>query len=407
MTTLPPVTVADVIRRFGPEYAATRPVTLAQQRVMEALVACRTADLGGHVLRCTACRERTIAYNSCRNRHCPSCLNHKSREWLEARAADLLPVEYYHVVFTLPDEVAALALGNKKVVYDILFAASAETLQTIARDPKHLGAHVGFLSVLHTWDQRLRHHPHVHCIVPGGGLNPEGDRWVSCRKGFFLPVRVLSRLYRGKFLAKLHEAYEEGELQFAGATAGYASPEGFRAFIRHCRKKEWVVYAKRPFGSPTQVLKYLARYTHRVAISNTRIVAIEGQDVLFRYRISAEQNTYGTMRVRGTDFVRRFLQHVLPKGYTRIRSYGFLANRYKKERLALCRSLLEPASTPVQAEPSSTDEDRQSPEADDPRRCPSCGKRSLRRIREVDPLVTPTWRLRGAPAWHLATLGSP
>lgn len=406
MTGRPPLTVADVIRQFAPALVATGRVTSAQERVLRDLAACRTAQLGGHVLRCGHCRERVVAYNSCRNRHCPSCLNHKSREWLEAREADLLPVEYFHVVFTVPEEIAGLALGNKKVVYDILFAAVAETLQTIGADPQHLGAQLGFLAVLHTWDQKLRHHPHVHCIVPSGGLSADGTRWVSCRPGFFLPVRVLSRLFRGKFLAKLREAYEADKLRFAGSTAPFESEQGFRVFTASCRRHEWVVYAKPPFGSPLQVLKYLARYTHRVAISNARVIAIDGDHVVFRYRSDSKTNRYSTMRITGVEFLRRFVQHVLPKGYTRIRHFGFLANRYKRERLELCRSLLEPNRD----EPGPDDTSSVNEQVDDgfeKRPCPSCGRQRLRVIRELRPTPQRSWRPLRVASWREAVIGSP
>lgn len=382
MTRLPPVSVADVVRRFAVPFLRQRKTSPAQRRVLTDIAACRTAALGGHVEQCGRCGERRIAYNSCRNRHCPSCLNHKSREWMNARADELLPAAYFHVVFTVPEQIAALALGNKKVLYDILFAASAQTLQTIARDDKHLGAEIGFLSVLHTWDQKLRHHPHVHCVVPGGGLSPDGSRWIPSRDRFFLPVRVLSRLYRGKFLARLTKAFHDGKLRFAGSTAHLRLEHNFRRFVAECRSKEWVVYAKPPFGSPRQVLKYLARYTHRVAISNARINAIDGNDVLFRYRKSAATNEHAFMRLAGIEFLRRLVQHVLPKGYTRIRHFGFLANCHKKKKLALCRELLavQPPDESAAEHDDHHDDDRASHDV-----CPACGARAMMRVEIISP----------------------
>ena len=386
MTGLPPVNLGDIARRFAPAFIAAKSPTAAQRRVLVAVASCRTAVLGGHVYECDACGTPRVAYNSCRNRHCPSCLTHKSREWVDARSAELLPVPYFHVVFTVPEQVAKIALANKKLVYDILFKTSSETLQTIAKSEKHLGAEIGFLSVLHTWDQRLRHHPHVHCIVPGGGLSMEGDRWISSRSDFFLPVRVLSRLFRGKFLARLRAAFDAGDLRFSGTT------EAFRELLRDCRDKEWVVYAKAPFGGPEQVLKYLARYTHRVAISNSRILAVDGDHVVFRYRSDAKTNRHTTMRLSGVDFLRRFLQHVLPKGFVRIRSFGFLANAHKREKLGLCRALLGAASDgaePTTAPTQTGDEDLT---LDDPNVCPHCGGEMID-IGELRPLRVRPWLL--------------
>ena len=303
-------TLGDVIRRFGPALLDERGVTPAQHAVLSTLGRCHTAALGGHLYRCDTCGVERPAYNSCGNRHCPSCLGHKSAAWLADREAELLPVSYFHVVFTVPAEVAALALGNKKVVYSILFRAASETLLEVAANPKHLGASIGFLAILHTWTQTLLHHPHIHCIVPGGSISPDGTQWVKSRDEFFLPIRVLSRLFRGKFLAYLAEAVRDGALRFAGATAPLSTLSGFASFLREQRSKEWIVYAKPPFGSPEQVLKYLARYTHRVAISDRRILDIQDAGVTFRYR----DNTRGqqVMTLDGVEFLRRFLLHVLP-----------------------------------------------------------------------------------------------
>ena len=362
---------------------------------MLALGRCGTAALGGHLYRCDKCGAEHPAYNSCRSRHCPSCLGHKSAAWLDARTEDLLPVPYFHVVFTLPDAVSALALGNKKVVYSILFRAATQTLLEIAADPKHLGATIGFLAILHTWTQKLLHHPHIHCVVPGGGLSPDGQ-WVSCRNGFFLPVKVLSRLFRGKFLALLNQAAQSDLLRFAGSTSALSTPEGWSAFIAAQRRKAWVVYAKPPFGSPEQVLKYLARYTHRVAISNRRILAANDTHVTFRYRDRKRDNAMRTMTLTGPEFLRRFLLHVLPKGFVRIRHFGLLANRVRKDKLAACRALLGPPVALPQIEP-----DEDTPVAYDPsapRLCPTCRAGQLIQLRPLTPTVQhPAQRQRAPP----------
>lgn len=381
-------TLGDVIRRFGAVLLRDRgaTVTPAQHAVLSTLGRCHTAALGGHLYRCDDCGAERPAYNSCGNRHCPSCLGHRSAQWLAERASELLPVPYFHVVFTLPVEVAALALGNKKLVYSILFRAASETLLEVGADPRHLGATLGFLAILHTWTQTLHHHPHVHCIVPAGGLSPDRSCWVSARKRFLLPIRVLSRLYRGKFLAYLREAACAGELKFAGVTAPLANPSAFAAFVREQRRKEWVVYAKPPFGSPQQVLKYLARYTHRVAISDRRLLAIEGDTVRFGYRDRKDGNRQRVMTLDGVEFLRRFLLHVLPKGFVRIRYYGLLANRSREDNLARCRALIgkaEPAApAPI---PPSTSEGRD----DTPKLCPCCGSDQMRRVRELAPIPVP------------------
>lgn len=382
----PSPTLGDVVRLYAPALLAERgaAVTPAQRAVLAALGRCRTAALGGHVYRCDHCGAERIAYNACRDRHCPSCLGHKRAAWLQARTDELLPVPYFHVVFTVPQEIAALALGNKKVVYGILFRAVAETLQRIAHDQRHLGAQIGFLAVLHTWTQTLEHHPHVHCVVPGGGLSPDGTRWIPCRERFFLSVKVLSRLFRGKFLARLAQAAERGELRFAGSTAALANAGDWANFLRQMRRKDWVVYAKPPFGSPAQVLKYLARYTHRVAISNARILAADGGRVTFRYRDRAPGNARRTMTLPGVEFLRRFLLHVLPKGFVRIRHFGFLAPCARK-KLALCRTLLQASAATardatVPAAPE-TDRDEQG-QAD---RCPTCGVGRMRHVAVVQP----------------------
>jgi hypothetical protein len=379
-------TLGDVIGRFEAQLRNERSVTSAQDAVLSALGRCRTAALGGHLYRCDHCGAEHPAYNSCRSRHCPSCLGHKSAEWLEARAADLLPVPYFHVVFTVPKQISALALGNKKLLYSILFRAASQTLLQIAADPKHLGASIGFLAILHTWTQTLLHHPHLHCVVPGGGLSADGKRWVACRDGFFLPVKVLSSLFRGKFVALLDDAAQHGLLRFAGSTKALATPSVWSAFLATMRSKPWVVYAKPPFGSPELVLKYLARYTHRVAISNRRIVSVTDTHVSFRYRDRKREATR-TMVLTGTEFLRRFLLHVLPKGFVRIRHFGLMANRIRNARLAQCRALLgvhAPATPPT---PIPTDDDSLDPAEPNLRRCPCCRVGHLQPVRALPPAI--------------------
>jgi hypothetical protein len=334
--------VADVIRGHGAAYLdAFGAVTSAEQRrVLRDLERCRTAALGGHVEACDQCGHRQIAYNSCRNRHCPKCQGAARARWLEDRAAELLPVEYFHVVFTLPQDIGPIALQNPRVVYGTLFRATAETLLQVAADPKYLGAKIGFLAVLHTWGQNLHLHPHLHCVVPGGGIAAGGTRWVACRPGFFLPVRVLSRLFRGKFLAFLQEANQRGQLAFHGQQQVFADPARFSHLLGELRQKDWVVYAKPPFGGPEQVLKYLARYTHRVAISNDRLIKVEDGKVFFHWKDYAHDQARKVMALSAVEFIRRFLLHVLPSGFRRIRHYGLLANRHRDETLQRCRTLL-------------------------------------------------------------------
>ncbi len=385
--------VADILRRHGDAYRADNAGHLSrgQLKVMGAVQACRTAALGGHIERCGDCGHSQIAYNSCRNRHCPKCQTGAAREWLEARRADLLPVEYFHVVFTLPQPVAAMAYHNKAIVYAILFEAAADTLHTIAADPKHLGAEIGVTMVLHTWGQTLTHHPHVHCIVPGGGLSAatdeedqsptekqESSRWIACRPGFFLPVRVLSRLFRRLFLTKLMAAHQSGKLRFSGDLAGLADADVFAKRLAALRRAEWVVFAKRPFAGPEQVLAYLSRYTHRVAISNRRIVACDDARVTFSWKDYAHAAASKRMSLDAAEFIRRFLLHVLPDGFQRIRHYGFLANRHRRAKVALIRKLLNASrqATPtpttealtIEAEPAHGDTAESKTSA-----CPCCG----------------------------------
>lgn len=346
----PTLTVADVFRRFGEAYRdeVGPSLSTAQRRVMTAIERCRTAALGGHVDQCDRCGHTRVWYNSCRDRHCPTCQSLARAAWIEHRQAELLPVEYFHVVFTIPDEIAALAYQNQRVVYGILFRAVAETLRTIAADPKHLGAEVGFFAVLHTWGSTLVFHPHLHCVVPGGGPSPDGTRWISCRPGFFLPVRVLSRLFRRLFLTALEAAFDDGALQFFASLEPLHDRQAFLRSLAPARHTEWVVYAKPPFAGPQQVLDYVGRYTHRVAISNARLVAMDDGHVSFRYKdYRAEGQQQKTMRLAAPEFIRRFLLHVLPLGFQRIRYYGFLGNRARHQKVAQCRKLLAVPAPPA------------------------------------------------------------
>ncbi|SCU97944.1 transposase [Cupriavidus necator] len=334
--------VADIFRSHGPAWRATTHLSLGQLKIMSAIEQCRTAALGGHVLRCSGCERIEVAFNSCRNRHCTKCQASAAHRWLEARQADLLPVEYYHVVFTLPAPVGAIAWYNKTVIYGLLFDIAAETLRTIAADARHLGAQIGATLVLHTWGSALTHHPHVHGIIPGGGLSPDGERWIACRTGFFLPVRVLSRLFRRRFLEALESAHQRGQLQFFGEYTELANAATFARWLAPLRTCEWVVYAKRPFAGPDTVLEYLSRYTHRVAISNQRLVAFDERGVTFRWKdYRAKGRTrHKIMTLETGEFMRRFLLHVLPAGFHRIRHYGLLANPVRRASLAKARELL-------------------------------------------------------------------
>jgi Putative transposase/Transposase zinc-binding domain len=380
--------LADILRAYTPAFLdaygdATSP---EQRRVLRDLVRCRTAELGGHVEECDGCGHRRVAYNSCRNRHCPRCQAAARAEWLDQRAAELLPVEYFHVVFTLPAELGPVALQNQRLVYGTLLQASAQSLLQLARDPQHLGADIGFLSVLHTWGQNLHLHPHVHCVVPGGGLSPDGDRWVCCRPGFFLPIRPLGRLFRGKFLAMLQRASDQGQLGFHGQQQHLADPRAFRALLESCWQAEWVVYAKPPFGGPEQVLKYLARYTHRVAISNARLVKVEDDQVFFRWKDDAQGNRQKVMALGAVEFIRRFPWHVVPAGFVRIRHYGLQANRVRAENLARCRVLLGQrhgsgagGAAPARGAQRSNQTEARS-------RCPACGQGHMVIVSKVEPV---------------------
>ena len=362
--------VADIFRRHGDAYRRAHDGHLGrvERRVMSAIELCRTAELGGHSEVCSKCGLVRFAYNSCRNRHCPKCQGQARAEWLAARQAELLPVPYFHVVFTLPAPVAEIAFQNKQAVYAILFRTAAETLRAIAADPKHLGAEIGLVAVLHTWGQNLHHHPHLHCVVPGGGPSPDGTRWIACRPGFFLPVRVLSRLFRRLFLDELSAAFKAGNLGFFGGLAELAQPAAFTRRLRELRRIDWVVYAKPPFGGPAQVLAYLGRYTHRVAISNSRLISMAGDEVTFRWKDYRHHGKAKVLSLDAHEFIRRFLHHTLPDGFHRIRHYGFLANGHRAEKLALCRKLLgtrppNPTSTATEDTVATFPRDR----------CPCCG----------------------------------
>lgn len=354
----PTLEIADIFRKYGPAWrrANAGHISLSQLKVMSAIEACRTEALGGHVAACTKCSHQHIAYNSCKNRHCPKCQGPAARDWMAARAEDLLPVEYFHLVFTLPAEIARIAYWNKKAVYGLLFKASAQTVATIAADPKRLGARVGMTSVLHTWGSALTHHPHIHMIVPGGGLSKDGNRWVACKPGFFLHVRVLSRLFRRLFIEGLLALHRAGELVFFGDLDGLADANAFARWLAPFRKSEWVTYAKPPFGGPEAVLAYLSRYTHRIAISNSRLVSADAKTVTFRWKDYRIKNgdRQSTMRLATSEFIRRFLIHVLPDRFHRIRHYGLLASSGRKANIAKVRGILD-AQTPKQDDPENAE----------------------------------------------------
>ena len=361
--------VADIFRRQGERYRHIHDAHLGrvERRVMSAIEMCRTARLGGHVQQCQDCDTLRIAYNSCRNRHCLKCQGQASRDWLDARQADLLPVGYFHVVFTVPQEIAAIAFQNKEAVYAILFRAVAETLRRLAADPRHLGAEIGLIAVLHSWGQNLQYHPHVHCIVPGGGLSADQSRWVAFRPNFFLPVRVLSRLFRRLFLEQLKHAFELGQLQFFGDIAGLAHSAAFNRALKAAHRIGWVVYAKPPFAGPKQVLAYLGRYTHRIAISNSRLVSMDGDRVTFRWKDYRTGGGQKRMTLHAHEFIRRFLLHTVPDGFHRIHHYGLLANGHRQVKLDLCRRLLNVPPPEQQVEEP---EAGPTPVA---HRCPCCG----------------------------------
>jgi hypothetical protein len=383
--------VADVFRSYGAAFLDRYPASRDQRRVLKDISACKTAALGGHKARCDRCGHEKIFYNSCRNRHCPKCQGAARAGWLADRTSELLKTPYFHVVFTLPETLGPLALQNKEVLYGILFRAASETLLRIAGDPKHLGAQIGFLAVLHTWGQRLDHHPHLHCVVPGGGLSLDRTRWISARGSFFLPVRVLSRLFRGKFLAYLRDALLQGPLNFHGKLAGLHDASKWECFLRALSQSEWVVYSKPPFGGPKQVLKYLARYTHRVAISDQRLVSVQDGKVTFRYKDYRCGNIQRTMTLEATEFIRRFLQHVLPASFHRIRYFGFLANRARKKNIALARSLLgaetadRVSTAPEPGAPAADSAEIESNVNAKEHLCPACKKGHLVIVEMIEP----------------------
>jgi hypothetical protein len=385
----PPLEVADLIRSAGAAFIERNRQWLSWKhvKVLLAIARCRTAALGGHLDQCTRCGHRaTVSYNSCRNRHCPKCQTAARERWITARQKELLPTRYVHVVFTLPPQLAALASQNKKVIYGLLFRASAETLLQVARDPRHLGAEIGFFTVLHTWSQKLGLHPHVHCVIPAGGLSLDHSHWVKSPDRFFLPIHVLRRVFRGKFVAGLRQAFQESQLNFHGNLTCLAQPKTFAAWLRPLFRKDWVVYSKPPFGGPEYVLQYLGRYTHRVAISNHRLVSFAEGKVTFRWRDSAHHNEQKLLTLSLDEFLRRFLLHVLPKGFVRIRNFGFLANRRRATLLPLCFHLLGSAQPTEQA--LSTDND-----ANNLRHCPKCGGP----MRVIERLTADEIQLRSPP----------
>lgn len=362
--------VADIFRDFGPAWRQhnARRISGGQLKVMAAIERCRTAELGGHVLECQGCGGQQIAYNSCRDRHCPKCQGSAAHRWMDARQSELLPVEYFHVVFTLPSKIRDIAYQNKEVIYSLLFRAASQTLLTIGKDPKHLGAKLGITAVLHTWGSAMTHHPHVHCIVTGGGLSKDKKKWIACRQGFFLPVKVLSRLYRRLFLEQLDQAHRDRLLNFYGKHVALEEHEAFMRYLNPCWSIDWVVYAKRPFAGPEPVLRYLSNYTHRVAIANSRLIRADASSVTFKWKDYREKGDrrFKQMTIQTGEFIRRFLIHVLPLGFHRIRHYGLLSNKVRKEEIALARSILHD-------EPSAEDESDQADE-EVVFRCRECGE---------------------------------
>jgi Putative transposase/Transposase zinc-binding domain len=385
MSQRPSLEVADIFEQHAASYLTRYGASPQQRRVMRDIQACRTAALGGHVEQCDRCGHRAISYNSCRNRHCPKCQGPARAHWLEARAGELLPVPYFHVVFTIPAILAPLALQNPVAVYDLLFQSVAATLLEVAANPKRLGARIGFLTVLHTWGQNLMHHPHVHCVVPTGGLSPNGAAWIRGCADFFLPVRVLSRLFRGKFIDLLKKAHRRGDLHFYGQLKALAAPTAIGRLLDQSIRQEWVVYAKPPFGGPKQVLKYLARYTHRVAISNRRLLSLEDGRVTFRWKDYAQGNKPSAMTLNAEEFIRRFLVHVMPRSFVRIRYYGFMANRHRAENLRRCQQLIGQARAEEADERATVDRfDFDTREDQALGRCPQCTQGRMRIVQRLD-----------------------
>jgi len=398
--------VADVFRAHKECFIAQHGSALSRQQyqVIRAITCCRSQALGGHVEQCDDCGHERIAYNSCRNRHCPKCQAAARAAWTAARERELLPVPYFHVVFTIPHVLSPVALQNKKTVYGILFQAAAETLTEVAANPKHLGARIGLLAILHTWGQNLMHHPHLHCVIPAGGVAPDGKRWIHCRRGkrqqqpFLLPVRVLSRVFRGKFIQKLKQAYEIDQLVLVGRLAPLNQPDQFNQLLNNAVRCEWVVYAKRPFGGPERVLKYLARYTHRVAISNGRLIKMDGERITFRWKDYARGQEQKTMTLDASEFMRRFLLHTLPRGFVRIRHYGFLSNRNRTRNIEDCRQLLAAEQRDKAPEPTCDATDlHEEPQI----RCPSCQSGQMVVIETFPPkparVPPPHFALRSPP----------
>jgi len=369
----PALEVADIVRAHGAEFRQAHAGSLSarQKRVLRSIELCRTAALGGHMQRCDQCGHERNAYNSCADRHCPKCQSLGRAKWLEKRQAELLPCEYFHVVFTLPEPLAKLSLQNKRQMYSLLFRATAETLQTIAADPKHLGAQIGFFCILHTWGQTLTAHPHLHCVVPGGGISLDGRQWIACRPGFFLPVKVLSRRFRKLYLRYLEQAFAAGKLQFHGDLEQWADAQNFAGYLAPLAEMEWVVYAKPPFGGPERVLDYLGRYTHRIAISNNRLIELKDGKVTFAYKDYKHEQRQKVMTLSADEFLRRFLMHVLPDGFQRIRHYGLLGNRHRAENLARCRELLGVSAPTTETQRDYRERYRQLT-GQDPLRCPQC-----------------------------------
>jgi len=383
--------VAHIFRLHGPAYRQARGMPLRLLRAMRAIETCRTAELGGHMDECDHCGQLRISYNSCRNRHCPKCQSLDKERWLIARKKDLLPIGYFHLVFTLPERVKPLALRNQKLVYNLLFKAASETIKELTADSKYLGAKVGFIAILHTWTQTLMDHPHIHCIVTGGGLRGDGKRWMPCKEDFFLPIRVLSRLFRGKFLAHLKEAYVKGKMDFSGKIAPLKEKRAFNRLLKGLYGQEWVVYCKPPFSNAEKVMEYLGRYTHRVAISNNRLVRLEGGQVTFRYRDRNDNDRVKEMTVEASEFIRRFLLHILPDGFMKIRHYGILSNRNRKNKLGKCKKLLG-----VHFQDENTETVKESWQdllaritGVDPRVCLYCGKGKMVLKKILDPSACP------------------
>jgi Putative transposase/Transposase zinc-binding domain len=383
----PAFELAEILRRDAPAYRDNHALLREQKRAIDAIVDCRAKALGGHVEECGQCSHTRISYNSCRNRHCPKCQWLARAKWVQARKTELLPVEYYHVVFTVPEQIAKIAFYNRKAVYDMLFHATAETLTTIARDPRHLGAEIGFFAVLHTWGQNLLHHPHLHGVVPGGGISPDGKRWVSCLPGFFLPVKVLSRLFRRLFLERIEAAFRTGKLQFFGDLKSLCAPDRFADGLAPLRDAEWVVYAKPPFGGPRQAIDYLGRYTHRVALSNQPLLDVKDGRVTFQWKDyrSKDPQQSRVMELASDEFIRRFLMHVLPTGFQRIRFFGWFANRHRQARLALCRRLLAAPMADLLPHPDQYHGLAPALTAESIRRCPVCGRGEMIRVLTLAP----------------------